>query len=250
MPSIETVTILISDLVGSTGLEARVGAATAHDLRREYFEILREATDSAGGREVKNTGDGIMAVFESGAAAVSAGVSMQQRLEGRNRGADEQLTIRVGISLGDATVEDGDYFGMPSIEAARLCDRAAGGQILANELVKMIGGRGDHSFASLGLLELKGIPEPVSAYEVEWEALDALPDDVPLPARLQGVPPIAYAGRETERERMVALWEARKWRLAPGGARVRRARHREDAVRHAHRARAPRRGRHCPVWPL
>ncbi|HEY1358439.1 MAG TPA: AAA family ATPase [Thermoleophilaceae bacterium] len=208
MSSVETVSILISDLVGSTGLETRVGPAVANELRREHFSTLREAIDSAGGREVKNTGDGLMVVFESAAAGVECAVGMQQLLERRNRNADEQLSIRVGVSLGDATVEDGDYFGMPSIEAARLCDAAGSDQILTTELVRMICARGDQTFTPVGDLDLKGIPEPVAAFEVRWQPLGSALGGMPLPGRLHGVPPIGYVGREVERRRAAELWDA------------------------------------------
>ena len=78
--------------------------------------------------------------------------------------------MRIGVSLGEATVEDGDYFGEPVVESARLCAHAAGGQIVVNALVRQLGGSRDgHSFDSLGGLELKGISEPVDAFELQWE---------------------------------------------------------------------------------
>ena len=138
MPAVETVTVLITDLVGSTGLASRVGPAAADDLRHEHFALLRETVQAAGGEEVKSTGDGLMVVFRGASAAVACAVAIQQRMERRNRAAPEPLAIRVGVALGDATCEEGDYFGMPVIEAARLCDQAAGGQILASELVRLI----------------------------------------------------------------------------------------------------------------
>src|SRR5207244_8187242 len=96
MGAVETVTILITDLVGSTGLESRIGPGAADELREEHFALLRGAVEEAGGREVKNTGDGLLVVFESVSAAVSCAVSVQQRFERRNRASDEQLLIKVG----------------------------------------------------------------------------------------------------------------------------------------------------------
>jgi class 3 adenylate cyclase/tetratricopeptide (TPR) repeat protein len=196
--SVETVTILITDLVGSTGLESRVGPAVAEELRGEHFGLLRGEIAEAGGREVKNTGDGLMAAFGSAAAAVSCAVSMQQRFERRNRSAEEQLLIKVGVSLGDANVEGDDYFGMPVIESARLCDRCAGGQILAKDLVAQLAGGRGHSFTGVGGLDLKGLPEPLQTVEVVWEPLGAEVGSLPLPARLQAVPPAGLVGREHE----------------------------------------------------
>lgn len=131
---------------------------------------------------MRNTGDGLMAAFSSATAAVSCAVAMQQRFEWRNRSAQEQLLIKVGLSLGDAAAESGDYFGMPVIEAARLCDRCAGGQILGKELIAQLArGRG-HSFRSIGALKLKGLPEPLSTVEVAWEPLGVERGWLPLPS--------------------------------------------------------------------
>ena len=210
MATVETVTILLTDLVGSTQLESAVGPVRADELRGEHFSILREAiADSEGAQEVKNTGDGIMVVFPSAAGAAECAVAMQQRFDVRNRGADEQLIIRIGISMGDATHEGDDYFGMPAIEAARLCDKAGSAGILVPELVKlMIGRRGEHSFKPVGGLDLKGLPEPVEAYEVLWEPIGAETGvDMPLPGRLMGTPPLSYVGRVEERELLEQMWE-------------------------------------------
>jgi tetratricopeptide (TPR) repeat protein len=149
---------------------------------------------------VKNTGDGLVAAFGSAAAAVSGAVSMQQKFECRNRTAGEQLSIKVGVSSGDATAENGDYFGMPVIEAARLCDRCAGAQILAKELVAHLAGGRGHNFQGVGALELKGLPEPLAAVEVVWEPLGDEAGSLPLPSRLRGVPPAGFVGRDVERE--------------------------------------------------
>ena len=136
MSSVETVSVLFTDLVGSTGLASRMGPAAAEELRREHFSLLRDAIEATSGREVKNVGDGLMVVFPSAAGAVDCAVGMQQRIEQRNRRAEDQLGVRIGISLGDADCEEGDYFGTPVVEAARLCNAASGGQILTVALVR------------------------------------------------------------------------------------------------------------------
>ncbi|MFO1536425.1 MAG: DUF4242 domain-containing protein, partial [Actinomycetota bacterium] len=71
--------------------------------RREHFALLRAAIEAAGGREVKNTGDGIMAAFGGVGAALDASVAMQQDCERRNVGSTEPLEIRVGIGTCDCT---------------------------------------------------------------------------------------------------------------------------------------------------
>src|SRR4051812_17677546 len=201
--SVELASILITDLVGSTGLESRVGPARADELRREHFGVLRSALKACGGREVKNTGDGLMLAFASPSSAVECGVQMQQLMELRNRETDDQLHVRVGISAGESTVEDGDYFGMPSIEAARLCDKAPSDGILMSAAAKMLVGRPDElAFTSVGTLDLKGIPEPAEAFEVIWRPLgtEEVVGASALPAILRSAPQVSYVGRVDERE--------------------------------------------------
>lgn len=204
MSSIETVTVLFTDLVGSTGLATRVGPAAAESLRRDHFAILRGAVDATGGSEVKNVGDGLMVVFASCSAGVGCAVEMQQRIERRNREAEEQFAVRIGMAMGDADSEDGDYFGPPVVEAARLCNAAAGGQILCGDVVRAMT-RDGHEFRSAGLLELKGLPEPVPAHEVDWQPAVDTAKALPLPPRLREVPPVGYVGRDLEREGLAFL---------------------------------------------
>ena len=199
------VAVLMTDLVSSTAMADRVGPEAAEGLRLEHFGLLRGALEGTGGREVKNLGDGLMVVFSSAAQSLACAAQMQQAIEAHNRRAEEQLGVRVGVSLGEAAAQDGDYFGEPVVEAARLCAYAAGGQIVVNDLVhRLAGSRDGHSFRSLGDLELKGISEPVPAFELQWEP--AAGGRMALPERLRELPATGYVGRVAERERLTALW--------------------------------------------
>ena len=217
--SVELATILLTDLVGSTRLATSVGPVRADELREEHFELLRDAIVSSGGREVKNTGDGLMVAFSSASAAVECAVAMQQLFERRYRDAEQALHVRVGLAAGESTVKDGDYFGMPSIEAARLCAEAPSDGILISGWVKHLAGRCEGiEFSSAGELELKGFPDPVEAFSVSWVPLVQEAGEPsgrwPLPALLRSVPPVKYAGRVEER---AGLEEAMK--LARSGQR-------------------------------
>jgi tetratricopeptide (TPR) repeat protein len=135
---------------------------------------------------------------------------MQQRVEQANRGSRYPLGLRVGLSAGEASKEDDDYFGDPVVEAARLCARASGGQILAAGVVRaMAGRRSEHGFSSLGTLQLKGLPEPVETVEVTWEPLSdlAFQSAIPLPARLARRPQLGFFGRDEERDELVAAYK-------------------------------------------
>ena len=138
--SVELATILLTDLVGSTRLATSVGPVRADELREEHFELLRDAIASSGGREVKNTGDGLMVAFTSASAAVRCAVAMQQRFERRYRDAEQALHVRIGLGAGESTVKDGDYFGMPTVEAARLCAQAPSDGILISGVGEDAGG--------------------------------------------------------------------------------------------------------------
>src|SRR4029078_4333382 len=104
------------------------------ELRREHFGLLRTALGEHGGREVKNLGDGLMVGFDGGASPLDAAVAMQQAITARRSDA-ESLSIKIGVAVGDAEVEDDDYFGLPVVEAARLCAKAEGGELLTNQCV-------------------------------------------------------------------------------------------------------------------
>src|SRR3954452_9953548 len=107
----------------------------ADEVRREHFGVLRQAVAEAGGTEVKHLGDGLMVVFGAASAALSCAVAMQQGIERHNRGRQQWVGLRVGLSGGEVTCEDDDYFGDPVIEAARLCARCESGQVLAADIV-------------------------------------------------------------------------------------------------------------------
>ena len=133
--------------------------------------MLRQAVERTGGRQVKTLGDGVLAVFGA-ADAVACAVAMQQAVDGPARLDGIPLSIRIGLALGDLSFEEDGAFGTPVVQAARLVAAVHPGQILVTDLVRMVaGGRTGAAFFDKGLLELKGLPEPVAACEVAWERL-------------------------------------------------------------------------------
>ena len=205
MAKTQTVTIVFTDIVGSTELSSRLSREDADKLRQNHFSLLRQALAATEGTEVKNLGDGIMAVFGSPSAAVACGVAMQQAVEQDNRRASNPLGLRVAMSCGEATVEEDDYYGEPVVEASRICALSEGGQILVAESVKSLAGRRcPHPFTVLGDRELKGLPDPVSVCEVQWEP-SARSTGVPLPDRLETPRGslFGFVGRQRELEGLV-----------------------------------------------
>jgi class 3 adenylate cyclase/tetratricopeptide (TPR) repeat protein len=214
----ENITVLFTDLVGSTELASSLTPDAGDEIRRAHFASLRQAIAETGGTEVKNLGDGIMVVFTTASAALGCAVGMQQAIERDNHDAGRMLGLRVGLSVGEATREDDDYFGDPVIEAARLCARAEGGQILAADAVRFMAGRRNRNECrSVGPLDLKGLPEPLEAVEVLWEPLGRAESGptIPLPGRLQVRPLSGVVGRETE---LSVIKDATK-RVMTGGGR-------------------------------
>jgi class 3 adenylate cyclase len=167
-----TATVLFTDLVGSTELMSRMGEVAFDELRQAHFAALRSAIEKVGGEEIKRTGGGVMAVFGSVVDAVGCAVAMQQATDRQTRPGPVPLAIRVGLSVVEVTYEDGDVYGAPVVEAARLVAAAGSGQIVTTGIVKALaGGRVQAGFVDLGPLELKGLPQPVPACEVAWEPL-------------------------------------------------------------------------------
>jgi class 3 adenylate cyclase/pimeloyl-ACP methyl ester carboxylesterase len=223
-----TVTVLFTDLVGSTELRERLGDDEVERLRRSHFRLVRDALRPHGGHEVKTLGDGVMAVFGSALDAVAAAVTIQQSARQRDeeREPDRRVGVRVGLNVGEPIREEDDYFGTAVVVAQRLCDHACGGQVLVSELVRrLIGSRGGFAFRDCAPLQLKGISEPFAACELLWEA------QAPArPARRRGrarraapvaLPPLLAAGERTAfigREAELAALR-RSWQRALRGER-------------------------------
>jgi DNA-binding NarL/FixJ family response regulator/class 3 adenylate cyclase len=160
------VTVLFTDLVGSSALFASVGDDRADAIRRRHFDALRKAVEDHGGREIKSTGDGLMIAFGSAVAAVRCAVAMQRATSA----APDRLRIRIGLDAGEPVPDGDDLYGTPVIVASRLCESAAGEEILASEIVRKIAGpRLADLMEPSGALRLAGIPERVSVARVRWE---------------------------------------------------------------------------------
>jgi class 3 adenylate cyclase len=206
-----TVSVLFTDVVGSTEQRVRLGEDSADALRRVHDDLVGDAVTAVGGTVVKRLGDGVMATFVAAADAVAAAVAIQQAIArhcATVTDPDRRLAVRIGLSTGDVMMEGDDVHGTPVVEAARLCASALGGEILAAELVRMLArSRGGTSFEPIGDVELKGLPEPVATCRVLWEP-ESDPGGArpPLPALLVGAPTTVYVGRDALRATLVDAW--------------------------------------------
>ena len=163
------VTIMFTDVVGSTTLYDRYGDDEADARRARHFAALREVVATHEGREVKSTGDGLMVTFASAVAAVRCAVAMQRATTGAAGG----LELRIGIDAGEPLSEAGDLYGTPVIVASRLCDAAGPGEVLATHVVSQIAGpRVAELMRPAGSFRVKGISESVATALVRWREDD------------------------------------------------------------------------------
>jgi adenylate cyclase len=131
------VTILFTDMEGSTALTQRLGDDGAQKVVRAHNRIVREALAAHGGSEIKHTGDGLMVSFPSATRALECAVTIQKRVaEHVAKHPDVPLSVRVGLNAGEPVAEAGDYFGTAVQLAARICDMASPGEILVSAVVR------------------------------------------------------------------------------------------------------------------
>jgi class 3 adenylate cyclase len=155
--------ILFTDLCGSVEQTHALGDEGHMTVLREHNRVVRYWLASHDGREVKHTGDGIMAAFTSVAAAVACAVDIQRAAQAM------ELGVSIGISAGEPVTDDsGDLFGAAVQLAARLCGAADAGGILVSVAVRELCIGKPFEFRDNGRLTLKGFPEPTQTYAVTW----------------------------------------------------------------------------------
>lgn len=134
-----------------------------------HDSVVRNALSNLGGREVKHTGDGIMASFVSAAAAVKCASEVQRELARHEKNQREvPLKVRIGAAAGEPVEQHDDLFGCTVQLAARLCSHASAQQILvSNAIAEFCLGKG-FSFQDMGDVVLKGFDRPIRAHAVVW----------------------------------------------------------------------------------
>lgn len=175
-------TIVFTDVSQSTQHLVEAGDADGVAEMTQHFRQSRQIVESHGGRVTKTLGDGVMALFHSASEAVRAAIALQQADERTRRSSPAGPTglagrLRVGVHVGDVVEvsDDTDVLGLPVVIARRLCDSAAGGQVLISDLVRQLGGSlVDVEVEAVDALTLKGISAPMAAWSVKW---------LPLPDR-------------------------------------------------------------------
>jgi class 3 adenylate cyclase len=162
-------TVMFTDMVGSTDMTQAQGDKAAQYVVRRHNTIVRNALAQHSGKEIKHTGDGIMASFSSAASGVEAAIAIQRAIGKHNAQSPQQaLHIRIGINAGEPIEEEEDLFGTTVQLAARVCARCDADEILCSNVVKELASGRGLVFESLGAQELKGFKEQVVLYQVGW----------------------------------------------------------------------------------
>ena len=159
--------IMFTDIVDSTAMTARLGDVRAVEMVRAHDALVRRALKDKGGREVKHTGDGIMASFADPAAAVDCARAIQQAFDAFNLASREKLRLRIGLDAGEPVADSNDLFGATVQMAARLCQHAEPDTIVVSQAVRgLVSDR--FRLVDLGCRTLKGFAQPVGLFAVDW----------------------------------------------------------------------------------
>jgi class 3 adenylate cyclase len=146
-----------------------LGDAGMLELLRVHDAIIRAALAAHAGREIKHTGDGIMACFTSVSAAIDCAIDVQRGLASHNEThLDRRLGVRIGLSAGEPVEEHQDLYGAAVQMAARVCRVAEPGEIIVSNVVRELSLGRKIPFADRGETYLKGFDQPVRLHEVRW----------------------------------------------------------------------------------
>ena len=149
-------------------MTARLGDAAALELVRAHDALVRRGLARYGGREVKHTGDGIMASFANIPNAVRGAADIQRGFAAFNADASESLSVRIGIHAGEPVEDHRDLFGATVQLASRLCSEAEANGIVVSGFVRELCDDDSSRFVALGERRLKGFPDKTRVFRFEW----------------------------------------------------------------------------------
>ena len=163
-----TVTLLFTDIEGSTPMAERLGDLRWLALLREHNAIVRDQIAQYGGFEVKTIGDAFMVAFGSARRAVLCAIGIQQGIS-RYSAAHPQhpVRVRIGLHAGEPVREGNDFYGKSVILASRIAGEASGGEILASALLReLTESAGDIQFEAARYVTLRGLAGTHQVYPV------------------------------------------------------------------------------------
>lgn len=162
-------TVLFTDIEGSTSLAAEGGDEMLVHVLHIHNRIVREALKRFQGREVKHTGDGILASYRSVVRAVECAIHIQRAFAAHNAdGATPPIRVRIGLAAGEPVEHSQDLFGSTVNLAARLCSRAEPGSILVAHAVRELCLGKSLQFDDQGETGIKGFSSPLRVHSVQW----------------------------------------------------------------------------------
>jgi predicted ATPase/class 3 adenylate cyclase len=204
-----TVTLLFSDIEGSTALLRRLGDRYGEALSAQRV-LLRAAFGSFRGRELGTEGDSFFVVFESAGDAVRCCVAGQRVLAGHDWPGGEAVRVRMGLHSGEPARHEEGYVGLDVHRAARIAAAGHGGQVVLSEATRLLAASqlaADVSVRDLGWHRLKDIEAPEHIYQL---VAPGLPERFPplkslgAPSRLP-VPLTPLVGRDAELAQVCAV---------------------------------------------
>jgi len=164
-----TVTLLFSDIEGSTAKTEELGDQRWMDVLREHNAIIRKQLGTHDGFEVKSEGDGFMLAFQSARKALQCAIETQKAFAERAESSDVPILVRMGLHTGEMIKEGDDFFGKHVNLAARIAGQASGGEILVSSLLKeLTASGGDIEFGEPRTVELKGLTGSQEMFPVSW----------------------------------------------------------------------------------
>ena len=160
--------VMFTDIVGSTEMTARLGDGAALELVRAHDALVRRGLEAYGGREIKHTGDGIMASFDNVANSVRAAADIQRRFAAYNADVSETLSVRIGIDAGEPVEDHNDLFGSTVQLASRLCSEAEANGIIVSGFARELCQEDATRFVALGERRFKGFADKAQVFRFEW----------------------------------------------------------------------------------
>jgi class 3 adenylate cyclase len=164
------VTLVFSDIEGSTEMIERLGEQSWYEVVRDHNAIVRALTGSHDGTVVKSQGDGFMLAFSSAHAALRCAIEMERTFGDRPR-SGEPLKVRIGVHSGFVIADAEDFYGRNVVLAARIADTANGGEILVSSAVKQYTETDpSFDFEHRGDFRFKGLHGEFAVYALLWQA--------------------------------------------------------------------------------
>jgi len=173
-----SLSILFSDIEGSTALNERLGDKQWVRLLARHDRTVRARVDRYDGHVVKTQGDGFMVAFPDPEKAVRCAVSVQRAFDRGRRDGKPDLRVRIGIHHGDVVHREGDIFGRHVAQAARVAAQADGGEILVSETVAAaLAPYDDLVLEEARTVELKGLRGEHLVSPVFWGDREVVAED-------------------------------------------------------------------------